>query len=50
MGNELEKENKHLKERIELLEKIIELNSETIQKVLETNHKLLDHAKTNSLK
>lgn len=43
MGNDLEKENKYLKERIEFLETIIELNSETIQKALETNQKLLNH-------
>lgn len=40
---DLQKENEYLKQRIKFLENIIELNTETIQKALDTNQKLINH-------
>lgn len=43
----LQEENDILKQRIEYLEAILELNNETIQKAIETNNKLLNYIKSN---
>lgn len=45
--NELQKENEYLKQRIECLELIIEINQETLSKALDVNSKLLDWLKEN---
>lgn len=47
MEEELLKENEYLKERVAFLEKIIEVNQETLARANETNTKLLDWLKSN---
>lgn len=45
MENDLKKENKYLKERIIFLEKVIELNQETLNITLNTNQELINYCR-----
>lgn len=41
----MEQENKYLKERVTFLEALLELNSKSLEKSLETNRLLIDYLK-----
>lgn len=43
---DLQKENEYLKQRIEFLEKIIDLNTETIMDMHDTNQELINYLET----
>jgi hypothetical protein len=48
-GVKMNKEIKYLKEKIEFLEALLELNSLSLEKAMETNRKLIDYVKTKEL-